>query len=199
MQVKNRGLANAELNNGGIAYRADEHGVFDVPDSVGEMLLTLPGYVRPRDTLEKRRAYVGFKAAQEAFSKAEAAFNDARDALLAAQTQADRGEGTEPGGGAEANGAAVTAVAPPKAEDAVPAKPGRKPAKATLAATPTPEAEAKAPNRSPEALKAKHGGEPTMKWPVEDLRDFARGLGIDAQDDWHKVQVYGEIEAINGE
>lgn len=186
MQVRNQGLKKSELNVGGRSYKSDDQGVFDVPDQVGEMLLQMPGYQRPRETREKRRAYLAFKEAESAFKEAEGKLDQAREALLAAQAQADRGEGTDLGEDADAPAPPVPALSKRSRAKLEPEEPPKKP-------------EPKMAPRTQAALRAKNGGEPNMKWSLEDLRDFARDAGIDVQDDWHKVQIYGEIEALDGE
>lgn len=204
MQVQNKGHKNTELNVGGKIIHSDENGVYDVDDEMGVKLLALPGFHKPRLTVELKEAYATFKVASEALKAAQEAFDAAKLKVASAQVQAERGQGT-----------------PLDVEEAPAASP--KPAKDKPAPTPAPKAadpqedEEEAEDADEDELDDSDGnkdtgrattakdaaiaaklkakfGTPSMRWKSDDLISYANAIGVEADTEWSKADILKAIE-----
>jgi len=183
--IKNAGMPDTELNYRGTILKSDSRGVFDVPQDIADALLATRGWSKPRETVELAAAYDTYKRDEAASKRYAARFEESRQALSAAQTQADRGGGTPIEGEPAPAQPAVKAVAPVAA-----------PVEAAKAADPV-EAEPVAVQTDPAAARTimeRVGREPDMRWKLDDLIAYAQALGVSAETGWTKAQILSEIE-----
>lgn len=210
VRVKNPAFAGKELRVGLKTYEADNAGIFDVPEDVGQLLLSMKGFFTPRITAEVRKASAVFRKAEAALKVAQEEYTAASRALSVAQHDADSGRGTEIEG---------------------PSKPVRK------AATPAPSETANDPQGASEEdsedeedlepdededededegdeddsdedeesenpadiiaemVEKGKGEEPSMRWTLDALIRYCRGVGIAASSTWAKADCIRELEA----
>jgi hypothetical protein len=188
MLIKNPGMPDTELNFRGTILKSDSRGVFDVSADIAEQLLATRGWSKPRETIELVTAYENYKRDELAAKRYSARFEESRQALSAAQIQADRGGGTPVEGSPPAQAAAAPPPAPPTARVA--------PVAAVEAAE---DAEA-APQADPaagRAIIARVGREPDMRWKLDDLIAYAQAMGVSAETGWTKAQIMSEIETAH--
>ncbi len=142
------------------------------------------------------------------FIAAEANFKTTKETLNSAIVQSDQGGGTPFNeGDPEEDYTRPTVPDNPSVD-----RPARKPSKAPepeqeeeleeeLEET-EPDAEPEKAQGNPKAaarLIAKHGGDPSMQWKLDDLIRFAQAKGIEADTSWTKAQVLGEIENLDAD
>ena len=187
MLIKNAGMPDTELNFRGTTLKSDSRGVFDVSADIAEQLLATRGWSKPRETIELVTAYENYKRDELAAKRYSARFEESRQALSAAQVQADRGGGTPVGG----NPPVQAVAAPPPAPPTAPVEPVE-----DDEATEGEETALQADPAAARAIVQAVGREPDMRWKLDDLITYAQALGVSAESGWTKAQILAEIEAI---